>query len=107
MRRQARATLPAMRAIFIAIGLVMTHPALASPDVTDLVAAYPDQFAGIEGNDLVWRDGTRMPIADGIADKDFETLLDEPDIDDMFTMPYIAGPPAAEPGLDLDPGRIR
>ncbi|HET7717988.1 MAG TPA: hypothetical protein VFK86_20360, partial [Bauldia sp.] len=50
----------------------------AGPTVADLLAAYPDQFAAIEGNDLVWRDGTRMAISDGVARKDFDTLLDRP-----------------------------
>ena len=79
----------------------------ADPTVADLLAAYPEQFAAIEGNDLVWRDGTRMPISDGVADKDFDTLLDHPDIDDMFVIPYRPGPPAGEPALNEDPGRIR
>jgi hypothetical protein len=87
--------------------LFLVGPATAAPTVADLVRAYPGQFAGIEGNDLVWRDGTRMPVSDGLAGKDFETLLDRPDIDDMFAIPYVPGPPAAEPGLDEDPGRIR
>lgn len=87
--------------------LLLATPTAAAPTVSDLVRAYPGQFAGIEGNDLVWQDGTRMPVSDGIAGKDFETLLERPDIDDMFVMPYAAGPPAAEPGRDEDPGRIR
>ncbi|MBN9021332.1 MAG: M15 family metallopeptidase [Rhizobiales bacterium] len=96
-----------MRPLLFALALAFAPPALAGPSAADLVRAYPDQFAAIEGNDLVWRDGTKMPISDGIPEKDFDTLLDHPDIDDMFAMPYVAGPPAAEPGLDQDPGRIR
>lgn len=87
--------------------LASTCPATADPTVADLVAAYPGQFSGIEGNDLVWRDGTRMAVSDGVAEKDFDTLLDQPDIADMFAIPYRAGPPAAAPGLNEDPGRIR
>ena len=30
-----------------------------------LVKVYPEFLAGIEGNDLVWKDGTRMRIDDG------------------------------------------
>jgi hypothetical protein len=87
---------------------LLPAPALAvDPVVADLLAAYPEQFAAIEGNDLVWRDGTLMAISDGIADKDFDTLLDHPDIDDMFVVPYLPGPPAEEPGLNQDPGRVR
>ncbi len=97
-----------MRTLFAVILFALALPAAsAEPSVADLVAAYPDQFGGIEGNDLVWRDGTRMPISDGVTGKDFDTLLDHPDIDDMFAMPYRPGPPADVPGLNEDPGRIR
>ncbi len=98
-----------MRAIILGI-LVSLAPAYAlaaDPTVAGLLAAYPEQFVAIEGGDLVWRDGTRMPISDGVADKDFDTLLDHPDIDDMFVIPYRPGPPAGEPALNEDPGRIR
>ena len=79
----------------------------AKPSVDALVRAYPDHLKGIEGNELVWRDGTRMPISDGREGKDFDTLLDHPDIDDMLVQPYTPGPPAGVPALNQDPGRIR
>lgn len=72
-----------------------------------LVAAYPDHFAAIEGNNLVWRDGTRMPIDDGIAGKELDALLDAPDIEDQFSMPYPAGAAALPPARNFDPGRVR
>ena len=81
--------------------------AAGSPTVADLLRAYPQELARIDGNDLVWRDGARMPISDGIGGKSFETLLDHPDIDDMFVIPYRPGPSAGPPGHDEDPGRIR
>lgn len=76
-------------------------------DAAPLVSAYPDFIKGIEGNDLIWKDGDRMPIWDGKAQKDFATLLEWPDIKDMFQLPYVAGPPKAPPTLNEDPGRIR
>jgi hypothetical protein len=75
--------------------------------VSDLLTAYPAQFTGIYGNALIWRDGTSMPVSDGIERKDFDTLLDRPDIDDMFAIPYIAGRPKAAPKVNEDPGRVR
>ena len=36
-----------------------------------LVQAYPDFLDRIEGNDLVWKDGTRMRIDDGKGAKAF------------------------------------
>jgi hypothetical protein len=93
------------------IAALSVTPASAAPDATSsveaLLRAYPDHLSRIEGNDLVWRDGTRMPISDGRGAKDFDTLLDHADIDDMLAMPYRAGPPAAVPALNEDPGRVR
>jgi D-alanyl-D-alanine carboxypeptidase len=85
--------------------------ASAQPDETALVGnlltAYPDHFSAINGNFLIWRDGTRMRISDGKAQKDFDTLLNQPDVDDMFVQPYPPGRPTEPPALNTDPGRIR
>lgn len=96
-------------ACFTAASLLAAVSAFAAdrPSAADLVRAYPGQFLGIEGNDLVWRDGTRMPISDGKAPKSFAEMLDHPDIDDMFAAPYRAGPPDRQPAIDEDPGRVR
>ncbi len=72
-----------------------------------LVAAYPEHLARIEGDMLVWKDGTRMPIDDGRGSKDHQTRLATADIEDMLTQPYISGKPAAPPTLNEDPGRAR
>src|SRR4051812_21647044 len=92
----------------LAGALLELAPALAAEaDLSRLVAAYPDSLAGIEGNDLVWHDGTRMPISDGVTPPSSDELLNNADIADMFSIPYRAGPPAAAPDLNEDPGRIR
>lgn len=72
-----------------------------------LLAAYPQQLERIDGNDLVWRDGTRMPLDDGTGEKPFEAWLARPDIGDMFALPYPAGAPASAPATNFDPGRAR
>jgi hypothetical protein len=72
-----------------------------------LLAGYPTLLDRIDGNELVWRDGTRMPLDDGKGKKDFEAWLDHPDIEDMLSVPYPAGAPADAPGKDVDPGRAR
>jgi D-alanyl-D-alanine carboxypeptidase len=72
-----------------------------------LIRAYPDHLARIEGNDLVWKDGTRMPLDDGRGPKSPETLLASADIKDMLRMPYGAGPMTATPARHADPGRAR
>ena len=55
--------------------------ALAAPAYADraaldaLVRAYPDQLAGHDGTDLIWRDGTRMALSDGEPAGSDEALL--------------------------------
>lgn len=87
--------------------MTMASAAVANAgDVTRLLQAYPDHLSHIDGNALVWRDGTRMPIDDGKGSKTLDQMLDDPDIDDMLAMPYPSGP-ATTPGEDSDPGRVR
>jgi hypothetical protein len=96
-------------AALFAIALA-TAPAAAEPmsDALDaLVAAYPDHLAAHAGNDLVWKDGTRMPIADGRTHKTFQQLLEQPDIKDQFAFRYPLGPNVTPPTINEDPGRIR
>ena len=71
-----------------------------------LVAAYPDFLQGRDGNDLIWRDGTRMPFDDG-KEKTLEARLADPDLEDAFVPPYPAGPMLEDPPQDFDPGRAR
>jgi hypothetical protein len=68
--------------------LAQAEPLAAGPA---LVKAYPDFLDRVDGNELVWRDGTRMPIDDGSPAKPLDAMLDHPDLKDMFSMPYPAG----------------
>jgi hypothetical protein len=94
-------------ALLLALFTTLAIPVRADPAVDALVAAYPDHLSGIDGNDLIWRDGTRMPISDGSSNKTFEQLLDKPDIKDQFAFPYPLGAKFKPPGVNEDPGRIR
>jgi D-alanyl-D-alanine carboxypeptidase len=91
----------------IAAVLLTATPAAADPAIDALLAAYPDFLAGSEGNVLIWKDGTRMPISDGRTGKSFEQLLNRPDIKDQFAIPYPLGIELKHPAIDEDPGRIR
>jgi hypothetical protein len=71
-----------------------------------LVASYPDALERVDGDTLVWRDGTRMPFGDGAANKAFADWLAAPSIDDIFAVPYPLGA-ATPPAKDVDPGRAR
>jgi len=72
-----------------------------------LISAYPDFLAGHEGNELVWKDGTRMAFDDGKSGKSFDMLLHAPSLKDMFYTPYQLGSAGTPPALDADPGRVR
>ncbi len=80
---------------------------LSQADRTRLLEAYPGLLERIDGNDLVWRDGTRMLLDDGTGDKPFEQWLDSPDVADMFAIPYPVGAEPKPPAKDIDPGRAR
>jgi hypothetical protein len=69
-----------------------------------LVAAYPDHLAAIEDGRLVWRDGTRMALAEGTAPATLEAWLARPRVADMLSIPY---DPAAPLPPHQDPGRAR
>ena len=75
-----------------------------------LLRAYPDFLDRIEGNDLVWKDGTRMRIDGGkgtVGTRPFEAMLDDPDIKDMFAFDYPLGDKGLAPDVNFDPGRAR
>lgn len=72
-----------------------------------LVAAYPDHLAGHTGHELVWKDGMRMPVDDGITSKSAENFFDHPDIEDQFRFDYHLGAGGLPPDVDDDPGRVR
>ncbi|MBC7987004.1 MAG: M15 family metallopeptidase, partial [Sphingomonadaceae bacterium] len=67
-------------------------------------AAYPEAIADFENGELIFADGTRMAVSDGIEGKSEAAILDSPDIDDMFAWPYPSGEPAP---ATRDPGRAR
>jgi len=70
-----------------------------------LVRYYP-AIVGCRDNHIIWRDGTRMLYDDGRTKKDFKTLLNHADIQDMFRFSYRRGP-YSHPPKNYDPGRIR
>jgi hypothetical protein len=104
----------ALLPILVAVALVplaAPHVAaaagLSEANRAHLLAAYPEHLQRIDGGDLIWRDGTRMPLDDGKGDKPFEEWLERPDIEDMLAVPYPAGAPATPPAKNVDPGRAR
>jgi peptidoglycan L-alanyl-D-glutamate endopeptidase CwlK len=73
-----------------------------------LLKAYPDHLVSADGNSLRWKDGTTMIFDDGIMNKNFETMLKNPDLEDQMSMRYPVGQQSETPLLkDFDPGRVR
>ncbi len=70
----------------IPLAPVTTAPP-ASPAEQALLAAYPDFIERIEDNTVFFRDGSRMEYDDK-REKDFDTMLDDSDIEDMFFVRY-------------------
>ncbi len=95
------------RTALVILLTVFTSPAPADPALDALIAAYPDHLASYDDKDLIWKDGTRMPLSSGDSTKSFEELLDRPDIKDQFAIPYPLGAELKVPVLNEDPGRIR
>jgi hypothetical protein len=74
--------------------------------VDDLVRAYPDSLAGFDGVNLIWRDGTRMPVGVGQPDKSMQEQLRHGSILDQLRLAYPVGAPLL-PVPQQDPGRVR
>jgi hypothetical protein len=72
-----------------------------------LVRSYPDWIAAVDDDAVILRNGTRLPISDHRTDKSFDELIEHPDIDDMFYVPYPAATAPTPPGKNIDPGRAR
>lgn len=88
-----------------AAGGTAEHDSVAA--TARLPAVYPDALDRIDGNALIWRDGTRMDLDDGKGLKPFAAWLAAPDIEDMLRIPYPAGAGPLEPPPESDPGRAR
>ncbi len=80
--------------------------ARAAGPVDALLHAYPDSLAGFDGTDLIWRDGTHMPVGIGRPERSPEEQLRDGSILDQLRLPYPAGA-ALLPAPEDDPGRVR
>ncbi|WP_295652058.1 M15 family metallopeptidase [uncultured Mucilaginibacter sp.] len=101
--------------IFVLAGLFFAAPTPTKPvtakrvpiEVKKLMACYPDFVVGFADNHILLKDKARLLWDDGVKDKPFQQLLDEPDIKDMFGQKYEKGAMASPPTKNSDPGRIR
>jgi hypothetical protein len=101
-----------MRPVAVAVLAMLTSlPAMSRAETANdmldrLVHAYPEMLAGHDDKQIVWRDGTTMPVDDGIANKPFDQLLRNASILDQLRLPYPRGASQA-PAVNDDPGRFR
>ena len=72
-----------------------------------LVNAYPDKISGYDGDFLLLKNGMKFRVSDGRTNKTFHEMLEAPDLDDMFYARYPTGSAPAQPGKNIDPGRVR
>lgn len=83
--------------------LATSQKAVANPAETALLEAYPDFISEIRDNKIIFTDGSSMVFDDG-RKKDFATLLDHSDPEDMFAMKYDT---SDKPAYQSDAGRSR
>jgi D-alanyl-D-alanine carboxypeptidase len=95
----------ALRIAILAMLLAVAGRADAAGPIDALLRAYPDELAGFDGTNLIWRDGTRMPVSDGRPNKGLDEMIRNGSILDQFHFPYPSGAPLLPPMGD--PGRIR
>jgi D-alanyl-D-alanine carboxypeptidase len=87
----------ALAAVFLG-GFAKVAAAAEQSALDALIRAYPQQLAGYDATDLIWRDGMRMPLSDG-----------HPSILDQLRLPYAVGisPVALYPQNDAGRARNR
>jgi len=69
--------------------------------------AYPEFIVATDFNSITWKDGTQMIFDDGVANKTFEQMLEQPDLEDQLLQSYPKGKNYKIPTENQDPGRIR
>lgn len=98
--------------VFILLTVVVVADAVSEEQqipqgIQKLLEAYPEYLESATANTLYWKDSTEMKYNDGIKDKDFQTLLYSPDLEDQMSMSYPVGKDYLIPPENFDPGRIR
>jgi hypothetical protein len=72
-----------------------------------LVKSYPEWIEGHDSEYVVMKTGVKFAISDHKTNKSFDELIEHPDVDDMFYVPYPAGTVPKQPPKNSDPGRVR
>ena len=74
--------------------------------LTALQAAYPEAIQSVTPHEIIWNDGTHMPLGPITATKNCHDKLNFPALRDQLEQDeYVSGAPTSHP--TTDPGRIR
>lgn len=95
-----------LAALLLAAGFAGALGAADQVKAERLVRAYPAFLREVEGDALVWRDGTRMSLR-RVKAASYPALLDHPGLLDMLDAAYPSCQPIRPPGRNEDPGRVR
>ncbi len=76
--------------------------------IQNLLKAYPDFLKEYKYNNIIWNDGTTMNYDDFIENKNFNDLMNNPDLEDQMKMDYPDNNYQNSVKIENnDPGRIR
>lgn len=84
--------------------VLATGPAFAATP-EDLVRAYPEALSGFDGANIIWRDGSSMPVGRVRPWRSEDEMLRDPSLADQLAVQYPGGAPLQVP--HDDPGRAR
>jgi hypothetical protein len=90
----------------LAVVLLVLNGAAAAGSIEDLLRAYRDRLAGADDRDLIWSDGTRMPIGESRPERSPQDRLRHGSILDQIGLRYPANTEVPSVPTD-DPGRVR
>ena len=72
-----------------------------------LIVEYNNFAVGFLDNHLLLKDHSKLLWDDGTNNKPFKSLLEKPDLKDIFNQKYPKGKLTSPPARNFDPGRIR
>jgi hypothetical protein len=72
-----------------------------------LIENYKNYISSYSNNYLIFKDSSKLVWDDGKKNKSFQEVLNNPDVEDMFSQTYLKGVQKFSPVSNYDPGRVR
>ena len=94
------------RALLLTVLLPHLAHAIPQPLVC-LLQRYPEAICAATATELVWCDGSRMPLHDGGTRTTHQARLNHADLSDQMAQVYTPFVAPTPPAQDFEPGRIR